>query len=112
MNKLHILSVYYIALGLVVGGRCRRGRSSPAAAGLSVGLSGRRRLTGNGRVRGQMPLLSGDETRQAAEEHGEDCLVGGARRQVDLELGFQLDDAGGELDQAQPQGVELHDAPS
>jgi hypothetical protein len=23
-----------------------------------------------------MPLLSGDETRQAAEGHGEDCLVG------------------------------------
>jgi hypothetical protein len=40
------------------------------------------------------------------------ALVGGARRQVDFELGFQLNDAGGEFDQAQPQAVELHDAPS
>jgi len=44
-------------------------------------------------LRGITPRLSGDETRQAAEEDGEDCLVGGARRQVDLDLGFQLDDA-------------------
>jgi hypothetical protein len=34
-----------------------------------------------------------------------------ARRQVDLDLGFQLDDAGGEFDEAQPQGIKLHDAP-
>jgi hypothetical protein len=31
---------------------------------------------------------------------------------VDFKLGFQLDDAGGDFDQAQPQGVELHDPPS
>ena len=31
---------------------------------------------------------------------------------MDLKLGFQLDNAGGDFDQAQPQGVELHDAPS
>jgi hypothetical protein len=31
---------------------------------------------------------------------------------VDLDLGLQFDDAGGDLDQAQPQRVELHDAPS
>jgi len=30
---------------------------------------------------------------------------------VDLDLGFQLDNASGELDQAQSQGIELHDAP-
>jgi hypothetical protein len=41
------------------------------------------------------------------EECGEDRLLGGARRQVDLDLGFELDDAGGEFDQAQLQGVGL-----
>ena len=40
-----------------------------------------------------------------------DCLIGGAARQVDFDLGFHLDDAGGGLDQAQPQRVELGDAP-
>ena len=62
-------------------------------------------------MRGITPRLSGDETRQAVEQHGEDRLIGGAGRQVDLDLGFQFDDAGGEFDQAQPQGVELHDPP-
>ena len=55
------------------------------------------------RWRGMRPRFSGGQTRQAVEEHGEDRLIGGARRQVDLDLGFQLDDAGGEFDQAQPQ---------
>jgi hypothetical protein len=78
--------------------------------GLSA--SGRRwRLKGSRRSRGIRPQLSGHKTRQAIEECGEDRLIGGARRQVDLDLGFQLDDAGGEFDQAQSQGVELHDAP-
>ena len=67
-------------------------------------------MIGDGRIRGHMPRLSGDEARQAGEEHGEDRLIGGARRQVDLELGFQFDDAGGELDEAQPQG-DRRDAP-
>ena len=56
-----------------------------------------------------MPRLSSDKTRQAAEKHGEYRLIGGARRQVNFELGFELDDAGGNFDQTQPQGVELHD---
>jgi hypothetical protein len=56
------------------------------------------------------PPFSGHKTRQAIEERGEDRLIWGARRQVDLDLGFQLDDAGGEIDQAQSQGVELHAA--
>jgi hypothetical protein len=55
-----------------------------------------------GRLRGMTPRLSGDET---VEQHGEDRLIGGAGRQVDLDLGFQFDDAGGEFDQAQPQGL-------
>ena len=60
-------------------------------------------------MRGITPRLSGDETRQAVEQRGEDRLIGSAGRQVDLDLGFQFDDAGSEFDQAQPQGVELHD---
>ena len=63
-------------------------------------------------MRGPMPRRSGDEARQAVEEDGEDRLIRSARRQMDLELGFQFDEAGGDFDQAQPQGVELHDAPS
>ena len=62
-------------------------------------------------MRGLMPRRLGDEARQAAEEHGEDRLIGSTRRQMDLEQGFQLDNAGGKFDQAQPQGVELHDSP-
>ena len=58
-----------------------------------------------------MPRFSGDQARQAAEDDAKDRLIGGARRQVDLDLLFQLDDAGGDLDEAQPQSVELHDAP-
>ncbi len=53
------------------------------------------RLKASGRLRGIMPRLSGQKTRHAIEECGEDRLIGGARRQVDLDLGFQLDDAGG-----------------
>jgi hypothetical protein len=54
-------------------------------------------LKNGGRLRGITPRLSGDETRQAVEQHGEDRLIGGAGRQVDLE-GFQFDDTGGEFD--------------
>jgi hypothetical protein len=43
-----------------------------------------------------------------AEKHGKDRLIGGARRQMDFRLGFELDDAGGDFDQTQSQGVELH----
>ena len=44
-----------------------------------------------------MPRFSGDQARQAVEQQGEDRLIGGARRQVDLDLLFQLDDASGNL---------------
>src|ERR1700738_3131234 len=59
-----------------------------------------------------VPRFSGDQARQAVEDDAEDRLIGGARRQVDLDLLFQFDDAGGDFDEAQPQSVELHDAPS
>jgi hypothetical protein len=61
--------------------------------------------------RGTVPRLSGDQARQAVEDDAEDRLIGGARRQVDLDLLFQFDDAGGDFDETQSQSVELHDAP-
>ena len=58
-----------------------------------------------------MPRCSGDQARQAAEDDAKDRLIGCARWQVDLDLLFQFDDAGGDLDEAQSQSVELHNAP-
>jgi hypothetical protein len=40
-----------------------------------------------------------------------DRLIGRAGRQVDVGLAFHLDDAGGDLDQVQPERVELVDPP-
>ena len=65
-------------------------------------------VAGRGLGRGTRPRLSGD---QAAEDEVEDRLIGRAGRQMDLDLGFHLDDAGGDLDQPQPQRVELGDPP-
>jgi hypothetical protein len=63
---------------------------------------------GEGKVRwGTRPRLSDGQAVCAVEGEAEDRLIGGARGQVDLDLGFQLDNAGGDLDQAQSQGVEL-----
>jgi hypothetical protein len=59
---------------------CRGGR------GLFSGLGRRWGLKNGGRWRGVTPQLSGDETRQAVEQHGEDGLIWGAGRQVDLDL--------------------------
>ena len=70
--------------------------------GLVVGMGSALKVAGRGGDGGITPQLSGDQPRQAVEKHSEDGLLGGARRQVDLDLGFQLDDAGGEFDQAQP----------
>jgi len=58
-----------------------------------------------------MPRFSGDQARHAVEDDAEDRLIGGARRQVDFDLLFQFDDARGDLDEAQPQSVELHNTP-
>ena len=71
--------------------------SIPLARGCGVDMDRRWRLR-EGARRGTLPRLSGDQTRQAVEGEAEDRLIGGARRQVDLDLGFQLDDAGGDLD--------------
>ena len=68
-------------------------------------------VAGRGRGGGTPPRRSGDQTRQAVEGEADDRLIGCAGRQVDLNLGFHLDDAGGDLDQAQPERVELGDPP-
>ena len=67
---------------------------------------------GEGKVRwGTLPRLLSKQARQAVEGEVEDRLIGGARRQVDLDLLFEFDDAGGDLDQAQADRVELYGAP-
>jgi hypothetical protein len=66
--------------------------------GLVVGMGSALKVAGRGGDGGITPRLSGDQTRQAVEEHAEERLLWGARRQVDLDLGFQFDDAGGEFD--------------
>jgi hypothetical protein len=70
---------------------------------LVVGIGSALKVAGGGGDGGITPWLSGDQTRHAVKEHAEDRLVGGARRQVDLDLGFQLDNALAEFDEAQPQ---------
>src|SRR5512134_2750702 len=60
---------------------------------------------------GTLPWLSGQQARQAAEGEVPDRLNGSAGRQMDLDPGFHLDDAGGNFDQAQPEGVELSEPP-
>jgi hypothetical protein len=92
MSKPHISYVYDDVLGLVVGGGYRRADPVPLQTGLSVGIGWGLEVDGERRVRGQTPRRSSDEAWQTIEEHGEDRLVGGARRQMDLELGFQFDE--------------------
>src|SRR5260370_1818827 len=97
---------------LVVADRGRRGMSFLPRRVLFVWIGRRWGLKAGVGRRGTMPRFSGDQAWQAVEDDAEDRLIGGARRQVDLDLLFQFDDAGGDLDEAQPQSVELHDAPA
>lgn len=48
---------------------------------------------------------------EGAREVRDDLLVGAGRGERHADAGRLLDDAGGELDQAQPEGVELGGAP-
>ena len=111
MTKIYWWDVYQDARVLVALLCDGHEGSLPRWLGLFFGIGAALGLKNGGRLRGITPRLSGDQTRQALEQHGEDRLIRGAGRQVDLDLGFQFDDAGGEFDQAQPQGVELHDPP-
>lgn len=69
------------------------------------------RLTGKGARRGVLPCVHRISRGRPADGQVPDRLIGAARWQMDLDLGFHLDDAGGGLDQPEPQRVELGDAP-
>ena len=98
MTKIHWQGVYQsirVLVALWCGGHegsLPRRRVCFFGIGSALGVEERRAIGGI------TPRLSGDETRQAVEQHGEDRLIWGAGRQVDLDLGFQFDDAGGEFD--------------
>jgi hypothetical protein len=62
--------------------------------------------------RGRTPRRSRRQAWNARERDAEDLLVGTARRQMDFDGGLHLDDARGDLDEAQTQSVELSRAPS
>ena len=64
--------------------------------------------SGQGRVR---PVGHVTRPRDPPENDPQDGLVGASRRQVKPDLGFQLDHARGDLDQAKAQGVELGHPP-
>jgi hypothetical protein len=61
--------------------------------------------------RGRSPRRSCRETRNARERDAEELLIGTARRQMDFDGGLHLDDARGDLHEAQTQSVELSRAP-
>ena len=57
------------------------------------------------------PRRSRDEARDAPERETQDFLGGAGRGQVHPDHRLHLDDAGGDLDEAQAQGVELGGPP-
>jgi len=71
------------------------------------GLTGRARHFGGGAP----PQLSRDEVRDARQRETQNVLAWARRRQVKLDHRLHLDDARGEFDEPQAQGVELRDAP-
>src|SRR4051812_49695947 len=83
------------------------------APGFGVGRAQWRRRWGlNGRgYAGRLPRVSGEHARQPGQRAGEDRLVRGRARQLEPQLALQHFDPDGELDQAQPEGVELGDPP-
>ena len=80
-----------------------------AMSGWHVVGSIRRRwgLAEAGDGEGTLPRGLAGQARHAAEDEGQDGLARGGAWQVQLDLGFHLDDAHGQLDQAQPQGGPL-----
>ena len=60
---------------------------------------------------GLAPRRSGDEARYAFQSEAQNILRRARGRQVHADHRFHFDDAGGDLDEAQAQGVELGDAP-
>ena len=58
-----------------------------------------------------LPRRSGGEARDARKGDPEDVLIRTCRWPLHANEGLQLGDAGGDLDEAQAQGVELDGAP-
>lgn len=54
-----------------------------------------------------MPRRLSDEARYSSQDNAQDRLVRAGRGQMQADLGFHFDDANGDLDEAQTQGVEL-----
>ena len=68
-------------------------------------------VDGRGSIGGTSPMRSRRPSEGAVGEAGEALLVGVARRQRDLDAGDEFGDPRGDLDEGQPQGVELGVAP-
>ena len=60
---------------------------------------------------GVTPRFLGGEAWDPSEDEPQNDLGWARCRQMDADHGLHLDDAGGDLDEAQAQGVELGDAP-
>ena len=60
---------------------------------------------------GAWPRSSGDEAGDTSESNAYNLLVGKGRGPLNADQGFQFDDAGGDLDEAQAQRIELDGAP-
>ena len=54
-----------------------------------------------------MPGRLSDEARYSPQDNAQDRLVRAGRGQMQADLGFHFDDADGDLDEAQTQGVKL-----
>ena len=90
------------------GPRSAGPRVGVAPGARSVGFGG---LAGTGSVEGTLPRGSGRQLDGAAGEECPALLVGIAGRQRDLDPGLHLGDPGGDLDQREPERVELGVAP-
>ena len=69
------------------------------------------RVEGTGLVLGAWPRSSGDEAGDAREGDAHNLLVWKGRGPLNTDQGLQLGDAGGDLDEAQAQCIELDGAP-
>ena len=69
------------------------------------------RVDGGGLDLARLPRRSGDDARDARDGDPEDVLIGTRRWPLHEDEGFELGDAGGDLGEAQAQGIELDGSP-
>lgn len=69
------------------------------------------RVEGAGLVLGAWPRSSSDEAGDTSEGNAHNLLVGKGRGPLNADQGFQLGNAGRDLDEAQAQRIELDGAP-